>query len=115
MYITMMGGPGLTRARMVALLSANYVARRLAPHYPILYSGRNGFVAHECIIDLRPLKDTSGVTAEDLAKRLMDYGLHGPTVSFPVPGTLMIEPPESEPRVELDRFADAMVAIRAEI
>jgi glycine dehydrogenase len=99
----------------MALLNANYVARRLAPHYPILYSGRNGFVAHECIIDLRPLKDTSGVTAEDVAKRLMDYGLHAPTVSFPVAGTLMIEPTESEPKAELDRFVQAMVSIRAEI
>jgi len=115
MYITMMGGSGLTRATTVALLSANYVARRLAPHYPVLYTGRNGFVAHECIIDLRPLKDASGVTAEDVAKRLMDYGLHAPTVSFPVPGTLMIEPTESEPKAELDRFIDAMVSIRAEI
>jgi glycine dehydrogenase len=115
MYVTMMGGRGLTRATRVALLSANYVARRLAPHYPILYSGRNGYVAHECIIDLRPLKDTSGVTAEDVAKRLMDYGLHAPTVSFPVAGTLMIEPTESEPKAELDRFVEAMIAIRAEI
>jgi len=115
MYITMMGGAGLTRATQTALLSANYVARRLAPHYPILYSGRNGFVAHECIIDLRPLKLTSGVTAEDAAKRLMDYGLHAPTVSFPVAGTLMIEPTESEPKAELERFIEAMIAIRAEI
>jgi glycine dehydrogenase len=115
MYITMMGGIGLKRATTVALLSANYVARRLAPHYPILYSGRNGFVAHECIIDLRPLKETSGVTAEDVAKRLMDYGLHAPTVSFPVAGTLMIEPTESEPMAELERFVGAMIAIRTEI
>jgi glycine dehydrogenase len=115
MYITMMGGSGLTRATQTALLSANYVAKRLALHYPILYSGRNGFVAHECIIDLRPLKETSGVTAEDVAKRLMDYGLHAPTVSFPVAGTLMIEPTESEPKAELERFIDAMIAIRAEI
>ncbi len=111
----MMGAAGLTRATTVALLSANYVARRLAPHYPVLYTGRNGFVAHECIIDLRPMKDASGITAEDVAKRLMDYGLHAPTVSFPVPGTLMIEPTESEPKAELDRFIDAMVSIRAEI
>jgi len=115
MYVTMMGGRGLTQATMVALLSANYVARCLAPHYPILYSGRNGFVAHECIIDLRPLKDSSAVSAEDVAKRLMDYGLHAPTVSFPVAGTLMIEPTESEPRAELDRFVQAMISIRAEI
>jgi glycine dehydrogenase len=111
----MMGSVGLPRATKVALLSANYVARRLAPHYPILYAGRNGFVAHECIIDLRPLKETSGVTAEDVAKRLMDYGLHAPTVSFPVAGTLMIEPTESEPKAELERFIEAMIAIRAEI
>jgi glycine dehydrogenase len=115
MYVTMMGGQGLTRATTVALLNANYVARRLAPHYPILYCGRNGFVAHECIVDLRPLKDASGVTAEDVAKRLMDYGLHAPTVSFPVAGTLMIEPTESEPKAELDRFVNAMISIRAEI
>jgi glycine dehydrogenase len=115
MYVSMMGGTGLKRATMVALLSANYVARRLAPHYPILYAGRNGFVAHECIIDLRPLKETSGVTAEDVAKRLMDYGFHAPTVSFPVAGTLMIEPTESEPQAELERFIEAMIAIRAEI
>jgi glycine dehydrogenase len=115
MYITMMGGSGLTRATQTALLSANYVAKRLAPHYPILYSGRNGFVAHECIIDLRPLKLTSAVTAEDVAKRLMDYGLHAPTVSFPVAGTLMIEPTESEPKAELERFIEAMIAIRGEI
>jgi len=115
MYVTMMGGRGLTRATEVALLSANYIARRLAPHYPILYSGRNGFVAHECIIDLRPLKEASGVSAEDVAKRLMDYGLHAPTVSFPVAGTLMIEPTESEPKAELDRFVEAMISIRAEI
>ena len=115
MYMTMMGGGGLTQATTVALLSANYLARCLAPHYPILYSGRNGLVAHECIIDLRPLKDSSGVTAEDVAKRLMDHGLHAPTVSFPVAGTLMIEPTESEPKAELDRFVQAMASIRAEI
>jgi len=113
--MTMMGGGGLTQATTVALLSANYLARCLAPHYPILYSGRNGLVAHECIIDLRPLKDSSGVTAEDVAKRLMDHGLHAPTVSFPVAGTLMIEPTESEPKAELDRFVQAMASIRAEI
>ncbi len=115
MYMTMMGAAGLTRASEVALLAANYVAKRLAPHYPVLYSGRNGLVAHECILDLRPLKDTSGVTAEDVAKRLMDYGFHAPTLSFPVPGTLMVEPTESESKAELDRFIDAMVAIREEI
>ncbi|HJW53401.1 MAG TPA: aminotransferase class V-fold PLP-dependent enzyme, partial [Burkholderiaceae bacterium] len=115
MYITMMGGAGLRKATQVALLNANYIAKRLAPHFPTLYSGRNGFVAHECILDLRPLKDASGVSAEDVAKRLMDYGFHAPTLSFPVPGTLMVEPTESEPKVELDRFIEAMVAIRAEI
>src|SRR4029453_15471598 len=99
----------------VALLNANYIAKRLAPHFPTLYSGRNGFVAHGCILDLRPLKDASGISAEDVAKRLMDYGFPPPTLSFPVPGTLMVEPTESEPKVELDRFIDAMVAIRAEI
>jgi glycine dehydrogenase len=115
MYITMMGGQGLTQASCTALLSANYIARRLAPHYPILYTGQGGYVAHECIIDLRPLRETSGVTAEDVAKRLMDYGFHAPTLSFPVPGTLMIEPTESEPKNELDRFIDAMIEIRSEI
>ena len=115
MYVTMMGAAGLRRATQVALLSANYVARRLAPHYPTLYTGRNGYVAHECILDLRPLKETSGISAEDVAKRLMDYGFHAPTLSFPVPGTLMVEPTESEPKGELDRFIDAMIAIREEI
>jgi len=115
MYLTMMGAAGLTRATQLALLNANYLARRLAPHYPVLYTGRNGHVAHECILDLRPLKETSGISAEDVAKRLMDYGFHAPTLSFPVPGTLMVEPTESESRVELDRFIDAMVRIRAEI
>jgi glycine dehydrogenase len=115
MYLTMMGGAGLTRATQVALLNANYLAQRLAPHYPVLYSGRNGRVAHECILDLRPLKERSGISAEDVAKRLMDYGFHAPTLSFPVPGTLMVEPTESESRAELDRFVDAMVRIRAEI
>jgi glycine dehydrogenase len=115
MYIAMMGAAGLTRATQVALLNANYVAQRLAPHYPVLYSGRNGLVAHECILDLRPLKETSGISAEDVAKRLMDYGFHAPTLSFPVPGTLMVEPTESESKAELDRFVDAMIAIRGEI
>jgi glycine dehydrogenase len=91
------------------------LARRLAPHYPILFSGRNGYVAHECILDLRPIKEQCGIGAEDVAKRLMDYGFHAPTLSFPVPGTLMVEPTESESQVELDRFVDAMVCIRAEI
>ncbi|HWJ40862.1 MAG TPA: hypothetical protein VNT29_07000, partial [Candidatus Limnocylindrales bacterium] len=99
----------------IAILNANYMAHRLAPHYPVLYQGANGRVAHECIIDPRPLKTSSGVEVEDIAKRLMDYGFHAPTVSFPVAGTLMVEPTESEPTEELDRFCDAMIAIRAEI
>ncbi|WP_297914110.1 aminomethyl-transferring glycine dehydrogenase [Thiomonas sp.] len=115
MYMRMMGGQGLREASAVAILGANYLARRLAPHYPVLYSGQGGFVAHECIIDLRGLKESSGITNEDVAKRLIDYGFHAPTMSFPVPGTLMIEPTESESLAELDRFVDALVAIRAEI
>jgi glycine dehydrogenase len=114
-YIAMMGPEGLRRATEVAILSANYVAARLAPHYPVLYTGANGRVAHECILDLRPIKDACGVTVDDVAKRLMDYGFHAPTMSFPVPGTLMVEPTESEPKAELDRFCDAMIAIRDEI
>ncbi len=106
--------PDAARPRS-AILTANYVARRLAPHYPVLYSGRGGLVAHECILDLRPLKETSGVNVEDVAKRLMDYGFHAPTMCFPVAGTLMIEPTESESKAELDRFIDAMIAIREEI
>ena len=115
MYITMMGRDGLKRATQLALLNANYIAKKLAPHFPTLYAGRNGYVAHECILDLRPLKGSSGISAEDVAKRLMDYGFHAPTLSFPVAGTLMVEPTESEPKVELDRFIDAMIAIREEI
>jgi glycine dehydrogenase len=115
MYITLMGAAGLRRATQVALLNANYVARKLAPHFPTLYTGRNGYVAHECILDLRPLKESSGITAEDVAKRLMDYGFHAPTLSFPVAGTLMVEPTESESKHELDRFIEAMIAIRREI
>ena len=115
MYIAMMGGEGLTAATESAILAANYVARRLAPHYPVLYSGPGGLVAHECILDLRPLKATSGIEAEDVAKRLIDYGFHAPTMSFPVAGTLMVEPTESESLAELDRFVDAMIAIRGEI
>ena len=114
-YIALMGADGLKRATEVAILSANYIARRLAPHYPILYTGVHGMVAHECIIDLRPIKDRTGVSAEDVAKRLIDFGFHAPTMSFPVPGTLMIEPTESEPKAELDRFCDAMICIREEI
>ncbi|EJL83819.1 glycine dehydrogenase, decarboxylating [Polaromonas sp. CF318] len=115
MYCRMMGPEGLTQATEVAILSANYISSRLKDHYPTLYASENGHVAHECILDLRPLKDTSGVSAEDVAKRLMDYGFHAPTLSFPVPGTLMVEPTESETLAELDRFIDAMIAIRDEI
>lgn len=115
MYIRMMGAKGLTQASRVAILSANYIAEKLKPFYPVLYSGENGRVAHECILDLRPLKEASGISNEDVAKRLMDYGFHAPTMSFPVPGTLMIEPTESEPLAELDRFIAAMTAIHAEI
>ncbi len=114
-YISLMGAEGLRRATEVAILSANYVARKLAGHYPVLYTGRNGRVAHECILDIHDIKESSGVTAEDIAKRLMDYGFHAPTMSFPVAGTLMVEPTESEGLAELDRFVDAMIAIRAEI
>lgn len=114
-YIALMGGEGLTRATQQAILSANYIARRLGNHYPILYSGAKGFVAHECIVDLRPLTKACGVTVDDVAKRLVDYGFHSPTMSFPVAGTLMIEPTESESLIELDRFCDAMLSIRAEI
>jgi len=115
MYAAMMGGEGLRKATEVALLNANYVASRLSPHYPVLYSGRNGFVAHECILDLRPITHDSGVSVDDVAKRLMDFGFHAPTMSFPVAGTLMVEPTESESLHELDRFCDAMIAIRDEI
>ena len=111
----MLGCDGLRAASEMAILNANYIARRLAPHFPVLYSGPGGLVAHECIIDLRPLKEASGIGVEDVAKRLMDYGFHAPTMSFPVPGTLMIEPTESESKAELDRFIDAMIAIRGEI
>ena len=114
-YIRLMGAAGLRHATEVAILSANYVARQLAPHYPVLYTGRGGLVAHECIVDLRPLTKETGVTVEDVAKRLIDYGFHAPTMSFPVAGTLMIEPTESEDLAELDRFCDAMIAIREEI
>lgn len=115
MYIAMMGAEGLLKATQVAILSANYIAVRLAEHYPVLYTGRNGMVAHECIIDLRPLKLSSGISEEDVAKRLMDFGFHAPTMSFPVAGTLMIEPTESESKQELDRFVDALIQIRKEI
>ncbi|QDQ26811.1 aminomethyl-transferring glycine dehydrogenase [Chitinimonas arctica] len=115
MYIRMMGGNGLKKATQAALLNANYMARQLSVHYPILYTGKNGRVAHECIIDLRPLKAETGVTEVDIAKRLMDFGFHAPTMSFPVPGTFMIEPTESESKAEIDRFVAAMATIRAEI
>ena len=111
----MMGAEGLTRASENAILNANYMAHRLSPHYPVLYKGAQGRVAHECILDLRHLKKTAGVEVEDVAKRLMDYGFHAPTVSFPVSGTLMVEPTESESKAELDRFCDALIAIRQEI
>src|SRR4029077_14667811 len=114
-YIALMGARGLTRASEMAILNANYMAARLAPHYRILYSGARGRVAHEFIVDLRPFKASAGVEAEDVAKRLMDYGFHAPTMSFPVAGTLMIEPTESEDKAELDRFCDALLAIREEI
>ena len=115
MYILMMGAEGLRKATEVAILSANYIAARVDASFPVLYKNGKGRVAHECIVDPRGLKDTSGVTVEDIAKRLIDYGFHAPTMSFPVPGTLMIEPTESESKAELDRFCDAMIAIRKEI
>jgi len=115
MYITMMGACGLRDATESSILAANYVAKRLASHYPVLYSGPDGLVAHECILDLRPLKALAGIEVEDVAKRLIDYGFHAPTMSFPVAGTLMVEPTESEPKGELDRFVDAMIAIRDEV
>jgi len=114
-YIAMMGSAGLRRASEVAILAANYVARRLQAHYPVLYRGKNGLVAHECILDARPFRETAGVDAQDIAKRLMDYGFHAPTMSWPVANTLMVEPTESESKHELDRFCDAMISIRAEI
>jgi glycine dehydrogenase len=120
MYCRMMGASGLKVASKMAILHANYISVRLKDHYPTLYTsplvdGKPGRVAHECILDLRPLKDSTGISAEDVAKRLMDYGFHAPTLSFPVPGTLMVEPTESEPLAELDRFINAMIAIREEI
>ncbi|MET9953753.1 aminomethyl-transferring glycine dehydrogenase [Streptomyces sp. NPDC006339] len=114
-YVRLMGGEGLKRATQVAVLAANYIAKRLEPHYPVLYTGPAGLVAHECIVDLRPLSKATGVSVDDIAKRLIDYGFHAPTMSFPVAGTLMIEPTESEDLTELDRFCDTMIAIRAEI
>jgi glycine dehydrogenase len=114
-YIALMGSKGLTEATIAAILNANYIAKRLDPYYPVLYKGKNGLVAHECILDLRPLKKSAGIEVDDVAKRLMDYGFHAPTVSFPVAGTMMVEPTESESKEELDRFCDAMIAIRKEI
>ncbi|PYV16885.1 MAG: glycine dehydrogenase (aminomethyl-transferring), partial [Acidobacteria bacterium] len=114
-YIALMGGEGLAHATRVAICNANYIARRLAPHYPVLYKGKRGWIAHECILDLRALRSSAGIEVEDVAKRLMDYGFHAPTVSFPVAGTIMVEPTESESKEELDRFCDAMISIRREI
>ena len=114
-YIALMGRDGLRKATDVAILNANYVAEGLKNHYDILYTGKNGRIAHECIVDLRPFKESAGISEEDVAKRLIDYGFHAPTMSWPVPGTLMIEPTESESRQELDRFIEAMVSIRREI
>jgi glycine dehydrogenase len=113
-YVRMMGAKGLRHATATAVLSANYIARRLADYYPVLYTGENGLIAHECILDLRPLTERTGVTVDDVAKRLIDYGFHAPTMSFPVAGTLMVEPTESEDLTEIDRFIDAMIAIRLE-
>ena len=110
-----MGAEGLTAATEIAILNANYIAKKLAQHYPVLYTGKHGLVAHECIIDLRAFKKSTNVDVTDVAKRLMDYGFHAPTVSWPVPGTMMIEPTESESKAELDRFCDALIAIREEI
>jgi glycine dehydrogenase len=115
MYITMMGGEGLRKATETAILNANYLAVRLKDHYPVLYTGSRGRVAHECILDIRPIKAATGISEVDIAKRLMDYGFHAPTMSFPVAGTIMVEPTESEDRAELDRFVEAMIAIRGEI
>ena len=115
MYIAMMGGEGLKRATEVAILNANYIATRLKDHYPVLYTGSRGRVAHECILDIRPIKAATGIAEIDIAKRLMDYGFHAPTVSFPVAGTIMVEPTESESKAEIDRFIAALIAIRDEI
>ena len=114
-YVRLMGGDGLRHATQVAVLNANYIAARLREHYPVLYSGRDDLVAHECILDVRKITADTGVTVDDIAKRLIDYGFHAPTMSFPVAGTLMVEPTESEDKHELDRFCDAMIAIRDEI
>ena len=113
-YVRMMGSEGLRDATAAAVLAANYIAVRLREHYPVLYTGEDGLVAHECILDLRPLREATGVTVDDVAKRLIDYGFHAPTMSFPVAGTLMVEPTESEDLAEIERFIDAMIAIKAE-
>ena len=113
--MAMMGGDGLKKATQVAILNANYMAKKLEDHFPILFRGISGLSAHEFIIDIRPIKDKSGINEEDIAKRLMDYGFHAPTMSWPVPGTMMIEPTESESKAELDRFCEAMIAINKEI
>jgi glycine dehydrogenase len=115
MYLAMLGGEGVKKATQVAILNANYVASKLKDHYPVLYVGKNGRVAHECILDIRPIKAATGIAEIDIAKRLMDYGFHAPTVSFPVAGTIMVEPTESESKAELDRFIAAMISIRGEI
>jgi glycine dehydrogenase len=115
MYVAMMGSVGLQKATEVAILSANYIAKKLSAFYPILYQGQNNLIAHECILDIRPLQKLSGISNEDIAKRLIDFGFHAPTMSFPVPGTLMIEPTESESKYEMDRFIEAMIQIRHEI
>ena len=114
-YIAMMGSDGLKKATQVAILNANYLADKLGKHYPILYRGTNGYLAHEFIIDIRPIKEKSNINEEDIAKRLMDYGFHAPTMSWPVPGTMMIEPTESESKIELDKFCQAMISIKNEI
>lgn len=115
MYIKMMGSEGLRKATQVAILNANYIAKKLEGHFDVLYKGRNDKVAHECILDIRPIKEAIGISEEDIAKRLMDYGFHAPTMSWPVAGTMMVEPTESESKHELDRFIEAMIAIRNEI
>jgi len=115
MYIIMMGADGLTEATKIAILNANYIAKKLESYYPVLYQGKNGLVAHECILDLRSLKKSAQIEIDDVAKRLMDYGFHAPTVSWPVAGTIMVEPTESESKQELDRFCDALIAIREEV
>jgi glycine dehydrogenase len=115
MYIAMMGADGLTAATKLAILNANYISRRLAAHFPTLFTGKGGLVAHECILDCRESRAKAGIEVEDVAKRLVDYGFHAPTMSWPVPGTLMVEPTESESKAELDRFCDAMISIHREI